>query len=74
MGVLPGESWMDLYCVKLASLNVMWRSVEVSVIQLCLTLWDPVDCSLSDSSVHGILQARIPEWVVTACDPTIIFK
>ena len=24
---------------------------------------DPVDCSLPDSSVHGILQERIPEWI-----------
>ena len=29
------------------------------VIQLCLTLWDPIDCSLPGSSVHGILQVRI---------------
>ena len=31
--------------------------------QLCLTLCDPVDCSLPGSSVHGIFQARILEWV-----------
>ena len=31
--------------------------------QSCLTLCDPVDCSPPDSSVHGILQARILEWV-----------
>ena len=31
--------------------------------QLCSTLWDPMDCSPSGSSVHGILQARILEWV-----------
>ena len=31
--------------------------------QLCLTLRDPVDCSLPHSSVHGIFQARIPERV-----------
>ena len=30
---------------------------------LCLTLCDPMDCSLPGSSVHGILQARILEWV-----------
>ena len=29
---------------------------------LCLTLWDPMDCSLPGSSVLGILQARILEW------------
>ena len=33
------------------------------VIHLCPTLYDPMDCSLPDSSVHGILQARILEWV-----------
>ena len=31
----------------------------------CLTLCDPMDCNPSGSSVHGILQARIPEWVAT---------
>ena len=31
--------------------------------QLYLTLCDPVDCSPPDSSVHGILQARILEWI-----------
>ena len=31
--------------------------------QLCLTLCDPMDCSHPGSSVHGILQARILEWV-----------
>ena len=31
--------------------------------QSCPTLCDPVDCSPPGSSVHGILQARILEWV-----------
>ena len=31
--------------------------------QSYLTLWDPMDCSLPGSSVHGILQARKLEWV-----------
>ena len=31
--------------------------------QSCLTLCDPMDCSLPGSSVHGILQASILEWV-----------
>ena len=34
-----------------------------SVAPLCSTLCDPVDCSPPGSSVHGISQARIPEWV-----------
>ena len=36
---------------------------ESEVTQLCPTLCDPVDCSPPGSSVHGILQARILEWV-----------
>ena len=35
--------------------------------KLCLTLCDPTDCSPPDSSVHGILQARVLEWL--ACPP-----
>ena len=37
--------------------------VKVLVDQLCPTLWHPMDCSPPASSVHGILQARILEWV-----------
>ena len=37
------------------------------VAQSCLTLCDPLDCSLLGSSFHGVLQARILEWV--ACPP-----
>ena len=37
--------------------------VCVLVTQLCLTLCDPMDYSPPGSSVHGILQARILEWV-----------
>ena len=32
-------------------------------LQSCPTLCDPMDCSLPGFSVHGILQARTPEWV-----------
>ena len=37
--------------------------VEVLVTQLYPTLYDPVNCSPPGSSVHGILQALILEWV-----------
>ena len=39
-----------------------WK-VKVLATQWCLALCDPMDCSSVDSSVHGILQARILEWV-----------
>ena len=37
--------------------------VKVLAAQLCPTLCDPVDCNPPGSFIHGILQARILEWV-----------
>ena len=38
------------------------RESESEVTQSCLTLSDPMDCSLPGSSAHGIFQARVLEW------------
>ena len=35
---------------------------ESEVAQSCLTIRDPMDCSLPGSSIHGIFQARVQEW------------
>ena len=43
-----------LQCMKVKS--------ESQVAQSCLTLRDPMDRSLPDSSIHGIFQARVLEW------------
>ena len=42
---------------------LLLKSVEVIVIQPCLTHCNPMDCSPPGSSVHGILQARVLAWV-----------
>ena len=47
-----------LQCMKMKS--------ESEVVQSCLTLRDPMDCSLPGSSVHGIFQVRVLEWVAIA--------
>ena len=39
------------------------EKVKVLVTQSCPTLCNPMDCSPQGSSVHGIVQARILEWV-----------
>ena len=39
------------------------RKSESEVAQSCLTLCDHLDCSLPGSSIHGIFQARVLEWV-----------
>ena len=44
----------------------MWFSYAAAAaksLQLCLTLFDPTDSSPPGSSAHGILQARLLEWV-----------
>ena len=45
--------------------------LNVLVAQSCLTLGDARDCILPVSSVHGILQARILEWVAMSFSQTI---
>ena len=50
----------DVYIVYISYIE---SEVKVLVIQLCPTLCVPKDCSSPGSSVHGILQARIPECV-----------
>ena len=42
---------------------------ESEVAQSCSTLPNPMDCSLPDSSIHGIFQARVLEW---AEEPAIL--
>ena len=42
----------------------LWKAKSESEVgQSCLTLCDPMDCSLPGFSVHEIFQARVPEWV-----------
>ena len=47
--------------LKINIVNIEKKESEVT--QSCLTLCDLMDCSLPDSSVHGIFQARALEWV-----------
>ena len=45
---------------------------ESEVAQLCPTLSDPMDCSLPGSSIHGIFQARVLEWIAIAFSVNIV--
>jgi len=44
---------------------------ESEVAQSYLTLSDPMDCSLPGSSIHGIFQARVLQWVAIAFSESI---
>ena len=50
-------------CIKYVCVYIWILKVKVLGAQSCPTLWNPMDCSSPGSSVHGILQARILEWV-----------
>ena len=47
---------------------------ESEVAQSCPTLNDPMDCSLPGSSVHGIFQARVLEWVTIAFSAKVSYQ
>ena len=50
----------------LFNLYAEWKK-ESEVAQLCQTLCDPIDCSPPGSSVHGVFQTRILEWLAIPC-------
>ena len=53
----------NILSISILFISKSWRKKESEVAQSCLTLCNLVDCSLPGSSIHGILQARIPECV-----------
>ena len=71
--------WSDLSLLSLLHENLVWfheakpqkyaaaaAAAAAKLLQSCPTLRDPMDCSLPGSSVHGIFQARVLEWVAIA--------
>ena len=69
-GPTVGHDWSDLaaaaavYYGMCHILNGCKKWKWKFVTQSCLILYNPIDCSLPGSSVHGILQATVLEWVV----------
>ena len=64
--ILYWKSWLWVWTfwhTIIHSKNPIYLKMKVLVVQLCLTLFDPRDCSLPGSSVHGIFQARTLKWV-----------
>ena len=48
---------------KWEAISCSWVCMHAKLLQLYLAFWDPMDYSQPGSSVCGILQARILEWV-----------
>ena len=64
LGLSRQEHWSGLPFPSLM------HESESEVAQLCLTLRYPMDCSLPGSSIHGIFQARVLEWVAISFSMT----
>ena len=71
--VVKSQTWLSYWAHTQSHLRMNFAflknssicaPVKVLVAQSCPTLCNPIDCSPLGSSVHGILQARILEWVV----------
>ena len=71
LSVPISQSLLTFLCIELVMLPnhlilchpLLLLLLNAQSLQSCLTLCDPMDCSLPGSSVHRILQARILEWV-----------
>ena len=63
-GVTKSQAQLSRYaCIVALQCCIGFCCCSCLVTKSCPTLWDPVDCSLPGSFLHGILQARILEWV-----------
>ena len=49
--------------IRVGECVFVYVCASAQLLQLCPILWDGIDCSLPGSSVHGIFQAIILEWV-----------
>ena len=63
-GLQSSETGKFILKPKCSFLTQHVHEVCAKLLQSCSTFCDPLDCSPPGSSVHGILQARILEWVV----------
>ena len=52
--------------------HFLLQCVKVKSLSKCLTLRDPMDCSPRGTSVHGIFQARVLEWIAIAFSLTLV--
>ena len=59
---IPDSSWLRFPCLHRHSV-LLWPAHVLLIAQSCLILCNPIDYSLPGSTLHGILQARILEWI-----------
>ena len=74
-----GKTFSDISCISVslgqsADLRQQLLLLLLRSLQSCRTLCNSMDCSLPGSSIHGIFQARVLEWVATAFSQKIVYK
>ena len=73
--IFPWQSWF-LLVLHLAR-HFVWCSLLLLLLLLsCFShvrLYDPMDCSLPDSSIHGIFQARVLQWAAIAFSDDVLY-
>ena len=72
--LLPTGTVQRVLVQEATPVHFLQRESESEVAQSCPTLYNPMDCSPPGSSVHGILQARILEWVAISCNLSVYFR
>ena len=60
---VPNSFLVSLWHLSPSSQHLLSATTTSEVVESCPTLCDLVDCSLPGSSIHGIFQARVLEWV-----------
>ena len=69
---IPGKS-THCHRILFTSPSTLFFCIAAAAIaQSCLTLSDPMDCSLPGSSIHGIFQARLLEWGAIAFSNSLL--
>ena len=71
VAIKAGNSSIFLLFLQCSRINTTYAAAAAKSLQSCPTLCDPINSSPLDSSVHGILQARILEYVAISfsiCD------
>ena len=70
--IWKGNQCLDTIRKPIIKCTLCLREREGGVVQLCLTLYDPMDCSPPGSSIHGIFQARVLEWGAIAFSNVLV--
>ena len=66
------EKKLDTKPAYLPPEKLVYRLCYAKSLQSCPTLSNPMDCSLPGSSIHGIFQAKVPEWGAIAFSIVIV--